>query len=575
MLTLKGNGCAEGAAMGAALVKTAYVPVYTMDRVEDPQAEIAYLDERIASLAKRLDALYEHTLEESGEEAAELIESYQMILMDQTFFDGVRDRIRKTGLNCKMAIKEACEACRESFMAISDPYLRERFGDIEDVCFKLVMACDQVTDALEDVCLTEPTILVADTLTPMDTVRLDKGFLAGFIVERGGATSHAVILAKTLGIPAIVGVQAICSQVKNGSHIMMDAATGEIIVDGDDAAREAFQAILRAGEAARETYRKEPLGPAQTLDGVAVEIAVNAGDADSSQRLDPSLCDGVGLFRTEFLYMGCQDYPDEETQYQAYRQVAERMQGKPVIIRTLDIGGDKALDYMGLEQEENPFLGYRAIRICLDKPAMFKTQLRAILRASAYGCVKIMFPMIVSLAEIRQSRALLAECMAELRQASVPFDEDIAVGIMVETPAAVIMADQLAAQTDFFSIGTNDLTQYVTATDRGNARVQALYDPFNPAVLRAIYQTGQAATAHHILAGVCGETASMDHMIPFLIGAGIRELSVSQGALGKVRYLVRRLSAEQCEAAAKQIVQDCADSSQARAILAGLIAAIR
>ena len=291
--------------------------------------------------------------------------------------------------------------------------------------------------------------------------------------------------------------------------------------------------ILRAGEAARETYRNEPLGPAQTLDGVAIEVAVNAGDADSSQRLDPSLCDGVGLFRTEFLYMGCQDYPDEETQYQAYRQVAERMQGKPVIIRTLDIGGDKALDYMGLEQEENPFLGYRAIRICLDKPAMFKTQLRAILRASAYGCVKIMFPMIVSLAEIRQSRALLAECMAELRQASVPFDEDIAVGIMVETPAAVLMADQLAAQADFFSIGTNDLTQYVTATDRGNARVQALYDPFNPAVLRAIYQTGQAATAHHILAGVCGETASMDHMIPFLIGAGIRELSVSPGGFGQ------------------------------------------
>ncbi|MEA5058516.1 MAG: phosphoenolpyruvate--protein phosphotransferase [Candidatus Pelethousia sp.] len=571
MKMFKGNGCAEGSAMGTALVKTSYEPVYTMDQVEDTEAELAFLDESMAALREKLQKLYARTLSQSGEEAAELIESYEMILLDKAFFDGVRSRIHGDKRNCKMAIKLECEQCRASFMAIDDPYLRERFSDIEDVCFKLVMQCDHAADALADITLTRPTILLADTLTPMDTVKLDKAFLAGFIVERGGATSHAVILAKTLGIPAIVGVEGICAQATSGSRVLMSGDTGEIILDGDKEAEARFTQMILAAAAEKEKYNREPAGPAYTQDGVHVQLAVNSGDAATAALLDPTACDGVGLFRTEFLYMAHSDYPSEETQFQAYKAAAEKMQGKPVIIRTLDIGGDKALDYMGLEPEENPFLGYRAIRICLDRPAMFMTQLRAILRASAFGKIKLMFPMIISLEELRKSKEYLETCKAQLRMEHAAFDENLAVGIMVETPAAVFMAAQLAQEVDFMSVGTNDLTQYITVADRGNARVQTLYDPLHPAVLRALYQIGEAACEKGIELGVCGETASMKKMIPFLLGVGVRELSVASGALGSVRYLVRRLSVQRCKEAADAGLR-CATSDQAQAILEELVA---
>lgn len=574
MKKFKGNGCAEGAAMGLALVKTNYEPVYTMDTVRDTAAELAFLEENIVALGQKLDKLYERTLAQSGEEAAELIESYQMILMDRVFFDGVRARILQEHLNCKMAIKLECERSRESFMAIEDPYLRERFQDIQDVCFKLVMQCDNAVDSLAEVYLTQPTILLADTLTPVDTVKLDKNFLAGFIVEKGGPTSHAVILAKTLGIPAIVGAEGICAQVENGSRVIMYADTGEIIIDGDAEEEIRFSRRMTAGAAEKEKYRREPAGPTYTLDGVHIEVAANSGDADTAALLDPALCDGIGLLRTEFLYMAHEDYPDEETQFQAYKSVAEKMQGKPVIIRTLDIGGDKALDYMGLEAEENPFLGYRAIRICLDRPEMFQIQLRAILRASAFGSIKLMFPMIISLEELRRCKEHLEACKAQLRQEGKAFDKNLAVGIMVETPAAVFLADQLAREVDFMSIGTNDLTQYVTVADRGNTRVQKLYDPYHPAVLRALYHTGREAQNNGIGLGVCGETASMRKMIPFLIGAGVRELSVALSSLDKVRYLVRRLSARQCRDAAEEIIHDCSTSAQAQAVLEKLLGGI-
>ena len=571
MSKFKGNGCAEGACMGIALVKTNYEPEFSMDTVQDTVAELAFLEKNIDALGQNLDKLYERTLAQSGEEAAELIESYQMILMDPVFFDGVRARIRQEKRNCKMAIKLECDRAKESFMAIEDAYLRERFQDIEDVCFKLIMQCDNAVDSLAEVNLTQPTVLVADTLTPVDTVKLDKQYLAGFVVERGGPTSHAVILAKTLGIPAIVGVEGICAKVENGSRVMMDGSTGEIIIDGGAEEEQRFIRMMEANAAKKEKYQREPLGQAYTLDGVQVEIAANSGDLETASLLDPQACDGIGLFRTEFLYMAHTDYPDEEIQFKAYKNVVEKMQGKAVIIRTLDIGGDKALDYMGLDEEENPFLGYRAIRICLDRPEMFMTQLRAILRASAYGTVKLMFPMIISLEEIKSSQNYLEICKEQLRKEGKAFDENLAVGIMVETPAAVFQADQLAREVDFMSIGTNDLTQYITVADRGNAHVQNLYDPYHPAVLRAIFHLGREAEKAGIELGVCGETASMPLMIPFLVGAGVRELSVAFSAISKVRYMVRRLSAKQCRFTVEKIVRDCTTSAQAQALLSNLV----
>lgn len=562
MKKMQGTGCAEGCAAGVALVKKDDDIVFSNvsteaddAHVEDPEGEVALLEESMEKLDAQLETLYEKTLEESGEEAAELIESYQMILCDRHFWGETKEMIRQEKLSCVHAVHKACENCRLEFEKVEDAYIKERYQDIEKVCRELVRLAGHMEGDLGDVQLTGPTIVVADTLTPVDTVKLDKKYLKGFVTESGGTTSHAVILARTLGIPAIVGVKGITKCVENGMELIIDGSDGTVILQADAGEKEEFERKRRAQAELAARYDREPQGEVRTKDGCPVRLAVNSGDSDSAETLDPDICDGVGLFRTEFLYMKQNDYPDEETLFEAYRDVTERMRGKEVVFRTLDIGGDKALGYMGLPEEENPFLGYRAVRICLDRPELFSTQLRAILRASAFGNVKIMFPMITGAEELRACLAVLEECKRELIKEQIPFDKDIKAGIMVETPSAVMVLDQLARYSDFFSVGTNDLVQYTMAADRGNTNVQNLYDPYQPSVLRALYHIGRTAKKSGVPVSVCGETASMPPMVPFLIGCGVGKLSVAASALPRLKYLVRRLDEADCIKMADQVIQ--------------------
>ena len=562
MRKFQGKGCVSGCAAGKVLVKKEKDVVNAGAALEKSgdfeiniEEEVRLLDESRKKLEKQLDDLYEKTLEESGEEAAELIESYQMILCDKYFFAEVKERIQRENLSCVNAIWQTSEYHRREFEAMDNEYMKERYQDIQAVCQELVKLANHMEDSMDSVRLTGPTIVAADILTPVDTVKLDKKYLKGFVTEKGGTTSHAVILARTLGIPAIVGVEGITGWAENDMEIIIDGTEGTVILEPDAGELERFVKKKRAQEAARERYAREPLGEVFTKDLRQIKLEVNSGDSDTAETLAPEICDGVGLFRTEFLYMKQDNYPDEEALFSAYRDVAERMQGKEFVFRTLDIGGDKALEYMDLPKEENPFLGYRAVRICLDRPELFRIQLRALLRASVFGDVKIMFPMITGVEELRACRRILDECIKELREENIPFKEGIKTGIMVETPSAVLVLDQLAREADFFSIGTNDLVQYIMAADRGNTYVQKLYDPFNPSVMRALHHIGRTAQEYGVPVSVCGETAASLPMVPFLIGCGVEKLSVAASVLPQLRYLVRRLKWTECKELADEVIQ--------------------
>lgn len=554
MKKFKGNGCADGIGIGRAVVKRDYEVQYTMDLVDNPEEEVQLLKQEIKELTSQIDILYEKTLAQSGEEAAELLEAYQMILCDEFFLKPIFDRIMQKQLNRKMAIKMEIDNCRTKFMAMEDPYMKERFNDINDICKELVMLCDNVHGGISTLAITEPSIIIADTLTPVDTVKFDKSLLRGFVTESGGATSHAVILAKTLGIPAVVGVKGVLDAAGNGCQVLISGYSGEIVVEPNEKEKRRFEAMDEKEKNEQKKFSAQSKGEVITEDGIRIRLMVNSGDADTMALVKFDECDGIGLFRSEFLYMQHQDYPDENTQLEAYRNAAMEMKDKEVIIRTLDIGGDKALDYMKLDHEDNPFLGYRAVRICLDRPEMFKTQLRAILRASAFGKIKIMFPMIVCIEELEKCKELLEEAKAELRVEKIPFDDSIPVGIMVETPAAVMVLEQLADMVDFFSVGTNDLVQYLTASDRGNPKLQYLYNPYHISVLRTLKHIGDVCKKYNVDWGVCGETASSPVMIPFLLGCGVNELSVAPAAIGRVSYMLRHLSQDECREKAEYII---------------------
>jgi phosphotransferase system enzyme I (PtsI) len=372
-------------------------------------------------------------------------------------------------------------------------------------------------------------------------MKMDKNVLRGFVTEKGGATSHTVILAKSLGIPAIVGVSGALDAIADGDTLLLDAFLGTVTIDPDDSSSSDFNVLYDSYEKQMRQNAEAASMPAITKDGFHVDVNVNTGDTEGIKSLDWSKCDGVGLLRTEFLYMASDDYPDEETQFTVYSELAGNANGKEVIIRTLDIGGDKQAGYMDLPVENNPFLGYRAIRICLDRRDVFHTQLRAILRASAFGNVKIMFPMIVSSEELRDAKKCVEDAKVSLRKENKDFREDIPVGIMVETPAAVLISEHLARDADFFSIGSNDLIQYTTATDRMNEQVQNLYESCNPAVLRAICIVAHNANEAEIPWGICGEVGSDTRLIPLWVTLGVSELSVAPSTVGRVKALIRKV----------------------------------
>ena len=519
-----------------------------------PKAEVDRFEQVRAEYILHLRSLCTESRERLGENAAQIFEAYESIAADDFFFHGVLALAQKEQLSVSDAMEREKQRVALQFSQMDNPYLRERSHDIQNVCEELL---HRLHGGQPDILAlpNEPFILVAENLAPESIVQIDKQHLGGFATEKGGATSHVVILAKALGIPAVVGAAGLMDSVQNGQPLYVNGGQGFCVVAPDDA----FIGNFLREEKALVQQRLEELQaarlPAQTADGHPVRVCVNSGDADSIAKFDASTCDGVGLFRTEFLFMESPDFPDEETQFAAYLQMAEKTDGKELVVRTLDVGADKPLPYMNLPCEPNPSLGHRGIRLCLDYHEMFSTQLRAILRASTHGNISIMFPFVVSLDELLQAKALLQKAKNSLSRDGIAHGEIHAVGVMIETPAAVLMADVLAKHVDFFSIGTNDLIQYITAADRQNETVHALCSPFEPAVLRAIWQTIFAAHSAGIRVGICGEMASHPALLPLLLGMGLNELSVAPPQVARLKKQISGLRMPALQELAQRVLE--------------------
>ncbi|MDF2654571.1 MAG: ptsP [Bacillota bacterium] len=548
MNLLQGLTGAAGCAAGTAVVIENKNIAIEKKLVKEPEAEIAGIQEARKKYDLQLAELEKKAETEVGEEGAGIFMAYREMLSDDVFFDKIFDRIRLEKVNAEYAIDQERAELAGLFEKMDDAYLKERATDINNVCMELIAVIQKVDGGMGfDRSLGSDLIAVAEDLTPADTIKMDKSILKGIVTETGGVTSHTVILAKTLGIPAIVGVKGARTAVSTGDAVLVYGDEGKMIVCPGEAEKKEFEAKLEQENRKKALFDSVKSRPAVTLDGKTVRVNINSGDSDSIANFKCDECDGVGLFRTEFIYMDHRDYPTEEEQYEIYRSMAQMNQGKELIIRTLDIGGDKQLEYMDLPKESNPFLGYRAIRLCLERVDVFKTQLRAILRAGVYGDVKIMFPMIVNLEELLRAKEILEEAKEELKAEGMNFRADIPVGIMVETPAAVLLSDKLAEEVSFFSIGSNDLIQYTTASDRMNERVQSLYDSFNISVLRSIRMVCENAARHGVDVGICGEAASDTKLVPLWVAMGVDELSVVPSQVAKVKYMIGRLSKEEME----------------------------
>ena len=541
MKILQGIAGSHGYGSGRAAVKRETGVTPQRYAILDSEAEAERFRRAQTACDKRLEKLIEDCGGQS-DDAAGIFAAHRMILNDEAFFKKVLSRLESEKLNIEYLIYEECNQVTAQFEAFDDPYLKERAADIENVCNDIIRA---LLGLQQDFSLSGKdgdVIIVAEDLTPAETIKMDKSSLRGFVTEKGGASSHTVILAKALGIPAITGVKDAVGTVVDGDTLLVDAFLGTVTINPEAGQEKEFQTLSAKYMQKRQTYEKGAGLPAVTLDGFKVDVNINSGDLAGIQDFNASSCDGVGLLRTEFLYLGRSDYPDEETQYKVYSDLAARAKGKEVIIRTLDIGGDKQVGYMDLPDEENPFLGYRAIRLCLDRREVFETQLRAILRSSVCGNVKIMFPMIVNIEELREAKACVEAAKQSLRQDGLAFNENILIGVMIETPAAALISGKLAGESDFFSIGSNDLIQYVTAADRMNEKVQYLYDSCNISVLTAIHMVARSAEAAGIPWGICGEVASEDRLIPVWTALGVSELSVAPPNVGRVKHIIRNIN---------------------------------
>ena len=486
--------------------------------------------------------------------ANEIFAAHLELAADPMLMENVAEKIAE-GMTAADAVHAASGELAALFAQIDDEYLRARADDVRDVCRRILrQLVPSETDPFA--AIPDGSILAADELAPSDTARIDFSRVRGVVTRRGSATSHLAILARNRNLPAVVGLGDDFDRLDDGTIVVLDGLAGELLIAPDEHTAAEYRRRMEEAEArsaAADSYASQP---ATTRDWRALAVLANAGSVDEVERAIRSGADGIGLFRSEFLYMQRQDgFPDEQVQTAAYARAAELCGGRPLVIRTLDIGGDKSLPYYRFPEEENPFLGWRAIRVSLELRDMFRTQLRAILRASARGGVRVMFPMIVSLAELRDALALLEECKEELRRQEVPFDDRIPVGVMIETPAAVFMADELAAEVDFFSIGANDLTQYVLAVDRGNRRIAAMYDTLHPAVVRAMRLTVDAAHRHGCEVGICGEFAGCAAHAELLVGLGFDELSVAPPSVPAVKERIRGLETPQAELTARRAVE--------------------
>ena len=485
----------------------------------------------------QLGELYDKAMEDVGEANAAIFEVHQMMLMDLDYVDSIKNIITTQEVNAEYAVATTGDNFSQMFASMDDAYMQGRAADVKDVSDRLLGI---LSDAGESgVVADEPVIVAADDLVPSETVQLDKSKVLAFATMYGSANSHTAILARTMNIPAVIGLGEGLAKEYDGHMAAIDGFTGTIYIDPDE---ETMKAMTEKREEDRrqKALLEELKGKENvTLSGRKINVYANIGNLSDVGAVLKNDAGGIGLFRSEFLYLESEDFPTEEQQFQVYKQVAENMAGKKVIIRTLDIGADKQVDYFGLDKEENPALGYRAIRICLTRPEIFKTQLRALYRASAYGQIAIMFPMIISVKEVKQIKAIIAEVKEELREAQIPFREDVELGIMIETPAAVMMSRELAKEVDFFSVGTNDLTQYTLAIDRQNQKLDAFYDPHHPAVLAMIRMAAENAHAEGKWIGICGELGADLELTEEFLAMGLDELSVSPAMVLPLRKKIR------------------------------------
>ena len=554
MYTIQGKGVSGGVANGPLCFYQRGDHDVAKHEVADTEAEKQRFESARQTAMEQLKALYEKALAEVGEEGAELFEAHQMMLDDLDYVEGIQDLIDGEQVNAEYAVSQVAEQFAQMFASMDDSYMQARAADVKDISNRVIGILGGVVAGGIDSDV--PVILAADDLAPSETVQLDKSKILGFVTQGGSGNSHTAILARTMGIPAVIGTGDALREDYEGKTAWIDGETGELFVEADEITHERLSKKHAKQRAMKELMDQLKGKENVTIDGRKVMVYCNIGSPDDVDQVLANDGGGIGLFRSEFLYLQNNDYPTEEQQFQAYKTVAERMGGKRVIIRTLDIGADKQADYFQLAHEENPAMGLRAIRICLTRPEVFKTQLRALYRASAYGKIAIMFPMITSEWEVLEIKRICEGVKAELRKEEQPFDENIELGIMVETPAAVMMSDRLAKLVDFFSVGTNDLTQYTLATDRQGGNLDRFFDAHHPAVLRMIKMAADNAHKAGIWIGICGELGADTSMTETFMALGVDELSVSPSAVLPLRSTIRAINtAENSEKILKELLK--------------------
>ena len=523
--------------------------------------EVSRFEKSLVQTRHQILEIQNKVLENLSAKEADIFEAHLLMLEDQVLVNEVIRMIREQKVNADFAFHTVAERYVTALLSADDEYLRERANDMRDLTARVLDNLLDVRSEFDLRHIAEPCILVSHDLSPSTTAQLDKNFVLGFATDIDGQTSHTAIMARSLGIPAAVGLQTASQELDSGEYALLDGYNGTLVVNPTDQTLFEYGQLARIKASLDEKLQEIKCQPAVTLDGKCIRLCANIEDQHDTEAVLAHGAEGVGLFRTEYLFINRQNLPSEEEQFQSYCKVAKALAPRPVIIRTLDLGGDKFASHLQLAREVNPFLGWRAIRFCLAQPELFRAQLRAILRASAEGNVKMMYPMISGLDELNQANALVDECRAELRSQGVPFDEKMEIGAMIEIPSAALISDVLATRVKFFSVGSNDLIQYTLAADRTNEKVSHLYEPTHPAIIRLIKTTVDAAHSHGIWASVCGEIAGDPVMTALLIGLGVDELSAAPTVVAPVKYMVRRLKMEEARALAEFAIQ-CESSTK-------------
>ncbi len=547
---MKGLGVSPGIGIGKAFIIDKREVDIEKSYVENIEKELDRLKSAFELAKNQLNDLYISTIDELGEKEAQIFKSHEMMLEDNTFILDVEIKIKEEKVNAEYALNKTSNTYIKMFENIKDEYMRERADDIRDVMNRVLRILMGIK-GFDFSKLDRDSIVVAKDLTPSDTAQIDRSKVAAMITEVGGKTSHAAIIARIMGIPTVVGLDNITDKIKDGDIVICDGKTGKVLINPNEKQLFYYNRKKNIEDEINNELRNQIGLPSETLDGFKVSLAANIGTPNDVDAVLENDAEGIGLFRSEFIFMNRAHQPTEDEQFEEYKEVLVKMGDKPVIIRTLDIGGDKNVPYIDIPKEMNPFLGYRAIRLCLGNVDVFKTQLRAILRASVYGNVKIMFPMISTMKELKDSKKILQQAKDQLTKEGIPFKDDIEIGIMIEIPSAAIISDLLAREVDFFSIGTNDLIQYTMAVDRMNSKLSHLYSQYHPALLRLIKGIIDNAHEAGIWVGMCGEAAGDPKLIPVFVGMGLDEFSMNSPSILRSRYIVRNLNKKDMEAIAR------------------------